>query len=408
MNRMVSAKRRRTDVLLAALAAVLILGTTSSVAAARSLYVSPKGKISAACTKSAPCKSIAKAVLKAKKGDRVQVAGGTYREEVTITKRVSLIAHGKAVIEAKGKNNGVLIAGKEAAGASVEGFTVRNATFEGVLLLETTNVSVTRNTVTGNDRGGAAAKPEGECAPQGVIPGDCGEGLHLMSTTHSRITDNVVKNNAGGLLLTDEKGPTAFNNITGNTVLGNVLDCGITLAGHNAEAVILSAAPGPPQMVGLAQSVGGVYSNVIERNTVNSNGTKGQGGGVLLAAGPPGAGVYNNTVSHNKAEGNGLAGITLHSHAPGQDLNGNDISHNIIGKNGVNGYPNGAPGDSDAGVSGTVGILLWSAVTPLSGTSLAGNTVSDDHYGIWTKNVPAIAKSANTFSASVTVALLQG
>jgi parallel beta-helix repeat protein len=407
MNRMASAKRTRIRVALAGLATVLILGATSSVAAARSLYVSPKGKTSAACTKKAPCKSITSAVLKAKAGDRVQVASGTYREELKLAKRVSLIAHGKAVIEANGKSNGVLITGTAAAGASVEGFTVRNATFEGILLLETKKVTVTRNTVTGNDRGGAAAKPEGECAPQGVIPGDCGEGLHLMSATESQIIDNVVKNNAGGILLTDEKGPTAHNKITGNTVSNNVLDCGITLAGHNPKAVILSTAPGPPQMAGLAQSVGGVYSNVIDRNTVNGNGTKGQGGGVLLAAGPPGAGVYNNTVTHNKAEGNGLAGITLHSHAPGQDLDGNDIGHNIIGKNGVNGYPNGAPGDSDAGVSGTVGILLWSAVTHLSGTSVSGNTLSDDHFGIWTKNVPPTAKSANTFSSTVTVHLFQ-
>jgi parallel beta-helix repeat protein len=407
MNRIASAKRTRIRVALAGLATVLILGATSSVAAARSLYVSPKGKTSAACTKKAPCKAIASAVLKAKAGDRVQVASGTYREEVKLAKRVSLIAHGKAVIEASGKNNGVLVTGTAAAGSSVEGLTVRNATFEGILLLETKKVTVTKNTVTGNDRGGAAAKPEGECAPQGVIPGDCGEGLHLMSATESHIIDNVVKNNAGGILLTDEKGPTAHNKITGNTVSNNVLDCGITLAGHNPKAVILSTAPGPPQMAGLDQSVGGVYSNEIERNTVNGNGTKGQGGGVLLAAGPPGAGVYNNTVTHNKAEGNGLAGITLHSHAPGQDLDGNDISHNIIGKNGVNGYPNGAPGDMDAGVSGTVGILLWSAVTPLSGTSVSGNTLSDDHFGIWTKNVPPIAKSANTFSSTVTIHLFQ-
>jgi hypothetical protein len=217
-----------------------------------------------------------------------------------------------------------------------------------------------------------------------------------------------VKNNAGGILVTDEKGPSAFNDIKSNKVLDNVLDCGITLAGHNAKAVVLSTAPGPPQLAGLAPSVGGVYANTIEGNAVNGNGTKGQGGGILLAAGPPGAGVYNNMVTHNKADGNGLAGITLHSHAPGQSLNGNVINHNVVGMNAIHGYPNGAPGDSDAGVSGTVGILLWSAVTPLTGTSVTGNTLSDDHYGIWTKNVPAIAKSANTFSSTVTVDLFQG
>ncbi len=36
------------------------------------------------------------------------------------------------------------------------------------------------------------------------------------------------------------------------------------------------------------------------------------------------------------------------------------------------------------------------------------NKISHDYYGIWTKNVPTIAQSANTFAASVTVPLLQG
>jgi parallel beta-helix repeat protein len=375
---------------------------------AKALYVSAKkGKKFAPCTKKAPCKTIGRAVAKAPKHARIFVARGTYREDVKITKDIALIGSSKAVINASGLANGVLISGARATGASVHGFLVRNATFEGVLAENTSRVTISGDTLTSNDRGGSAKPQVGECAPAGVIPGDCGEGLHLMSVTHSRVQGNTVRNNAGGILLTDETGPTAHNVITGNKSLNNVLDCGITLAGHNPKAVILSTTPGPPTMAGLAPTVGGVYDNLISDNTSNGNGTQGQGGGIILAGGAPGTGVYDNTVTGNTAEGNGLAGVTLHSHAPGQDLNGNVITHNILSDDGLHGYPNGAPGDSDAGITQTVGITVWSAATPLSGTVITGNQISSDHYGIWTQHVPKIAKSANTFASTVTVPVFQ-
>lgn len=117
-----------------------------------------------------------------------------------------------------------------------------------------------------------------------------------------------------------------------------------------------------------------------------------------MAVGAPGSAVYNNVVTGNTANGNGLAGVTLHSHAPGQDLNGNVITDNNVSNDGLEGYPNGSPGDEDFGVTNTVGILVASAVSPLAGTVIANNNISDVHYGIWTKNVPPISPSANTFT----------
>jgi len=411
-NPMNRAKRARVRI--GALAAIMALASICTVGAAaaagntKTLYVSAKGKLGAPCTQAKPCKTIAAAVAKAHKGAKVLVARGTYHEEVKIAKDVQLLGQGKPVIDATGLGNGVLITGTAAAGSLVKGFVVRNANFEGILAMSTTRVTIGENTVSKNDRGGSAVKPVGECAAEGVVPGDCGEGLHLMSVTHSTVLDNAVSNNAGGILITDELGPTAFNTIKGNKVLDNVLDCGITLAGHNPKAVVLSTTPGPPTMVGLAPTIGGIYSNVITKNTVAGNGTQGQGGGILMAGGPPGTAVYNNTVSGNTASGNGLGGVTLHSHAPGQDLDGNVISHNIISNDGLHGYPNGAPGDSDAGITQSVGIIVWSAAAPLTGTSIVANQISHDYYGIWTKNVPTIAPSANTSASTVTVPLLQG
>jgi hypothetical protein len=52
-------------------------------------------------------------------------------------------------------------------------------------------------------------------------------------------------------------------------------------------------------------------------------------------------------------------------------------------------------------------VNITSPLTHLSGTGVSGNTLSDDHFGVWTKNVPPIAKSANTVSSTVTVHLFQ-
>jgi nitrous oxidase accessory protein NosD len=353
------------------------------------LFVSPSGTAGAPCTRHEPCRTIAEALVLADRGASIFVLGGTYHEEVRVTQRLRLIGSEGATIDASGLVNGVKLAGAGAAGSKVEGFVIEHANFEGVLALDTSHVTIEHNEVRENDRGNKAEHPEGECAPSGPIPGDCGEGVHLMGTTHSRVLRNFVGGNAGGILLTDETGPTAYNLIKDNAVVGNIEDCGITLAGHSSEAVSGEGAPQP--------SKAGIYRNKIIHNIALANGLAGEGAGILLAAGGPGSGVYDNLVRDNSANENGLAGITLHSHAPDQDLNGNRIIDNQASHDGLTGN-GGMPGDEDAGVSGTVGILLFSAVTPLEGTVVKGNQISKVKYGIWTKNVPPIALGANTFS----------
>lgn len=354
----------------------------------RTLYVAPGGA-GASCSKKAPCKTIDAAVTKAKAGDRIKVGRGVYREQVTIEEKLSIIGVGKPTIEAEGQENGVKIAGPKAAGSKVQGFVVEHASFEGILALSTAKVTIKDNVVRNNDEGMNASKLEGECAPQGPVPGDCGEGLHLMGTSNSKVMNNRVTGNAGGILLTDEVGPAAHNTIAHNAVLRNIYDCGITLAGHSTEAVSSEGKPQP--------SKAGVFDNRVIGNVSNGNGVKGEGAGILMAAGAPGSGVYGNIVKDNTANGNGLAGVTIHSHAPGQDLNGNEIVSNRLSNDAISGNK-GQPGDEDAEVTGTTGILIFSAVTPLKGIVVKGNKISNVHYGIWTKNAPKMNVKANKFT----------
>ncbi|MGH2859663.1 MAG: right-handed parallel beta-helix repeat-containing protein [Solirubrobacteraceae bacterium] len=388
---------KRTKFLLAT-ATAFALAATPALAAAKTRYVSVRGHDRGACTQAKPCASIAFAVARTPAHGVVIVRRGSYAGNVKITKDITLTGVGMPVINARGLANGILIAGSKSVGATVQGFVVQNATDEGILAMQTSHVSIIGNTVRGNDRGVSAAHPTGECAAQGQVPGDCGEGLHLMTVSHAKVSGNTVKDNLGGILLTDELGPTAHNLVKANTVLDNVGDCGITLAGHSTAAFVAGR---------LAPSKAGVFDNHIMGNTVNGNGTKGLGGGILTAAGAPGSAVYGNLIEGNTADGNGLGGFTLHSHAPGQYLNGNRVIDNTFMDDGVAGNPGGKPGDVDAGITHSVGIIVFSAVTPLKGTVVRGNHLGREYYGIWTKNVPAITKHANKFAHSVTVDLSQ-
>ena len=235
------------------------------------------------------------------------------------------------------------------------------------------HVLIWGNRVVGNDTGGippgtASAYPQ--CNEVGEVPGDCGEGIHLMGAFDSVVSHNLVKGNSGGVLLTDEFGPTHDNVISHNIVTKNLFDCGITAPGHNPFALDANGNPQP--------SVAGVYDNVIAHNRITDNGTSGEGAGVLFANATAGSASYDNLVTHNYIAGNELAGVTLHAHPIGagqfEDLSGNRIVHNTIGTNNTG-------GDPDAGVTSTTGVLVLGAV-PVTVT-ISHNRIHDDAIGIW-------------------------
>ena len=355
------------------------------------LYVSPNGSDGNPCTSASPCKTIGHAVSTASSGDRIVVRRGTYAEMVTVPVTLHLVGRHRPTIDASGQQNGVVIAGPAAAGSSLRGFTIENATQEGVLAMQTSWVTIAGNVVAGNDQGMFSSSPTGECAALGQVPGDCGEGIHLMTVSHSRVVGNRVTGNAGGVLLTDELGPTHHNVVGWNRVWRNDYDCGITVPGHNPNAVSPTGTPQP--------SMGGVYHNWIVHNVVSRNGLKGEGAGILFAGAGPGTGSYDNFVGWNTANGNNLAGITVHSHAPDTDVNGNRFVGNWASHN-------NRGGDPDAGLTKTADILVFSAGDPITGTVARGNHLSHAFFGIWTLN--AHTRLAHNHFRHVVVRVHQG
>ena len=228
------------------------------------------------------------------------------------------------------------------------------------------------------------------------MPGDCGEGVHFIGVAYSAIKGNLIADNAGGVLLSDDTGPTHNNLVANNVVTGNATDCGITVPGHNPNALSATGQPQP--------SVAGVYDNVIRGNVVTNNGLKGEGAGVLFANATAGTASYNNLVQGNYIAGNGLSGVTMHAHTiqPGQfeDLNGNRVIGNAIGKNNIDGDTLDCPPGSTCSPQDlvTTGVLVFSGGTPVT-TTIAFNHIFNNAIGIWlSKAVTARGLATNAFT----------
>jgi parallel beta-helix repeat protein len=393
---------------------VVGIGAQSASAIGVTRFVATTGSDAAnnTCLVSAsPCLTLGHALTRAAAGDTIQLDPGTYLvsgnpsgtanavptalHDLTIKSNPSGGTPANTIIDATGEANGLVI---NASGVTVKNLTVKNADLQGILVsppedattpAAVVNLDLTGNVVTNNDQ--CSKHPAATDCPPPSPEDDFGEAIQLLSVIDSTVDSNTVTGNFGGILLTDEMGPNHGNTISNNTVNDNAGDCGITLASHNPNAVAQSGAnAGAPQ-----PTLAGVYDNTITGNTANGNGAAG-----IIMAGPiPGTAAYGNTVTDNTANDNGIAGISIHSHTPGQDMDNNVITGNHVSHDALTGGAGGGPGDSDAGDAHTTGILVLASVQQISGTVITGNTISGVFYGVWlSEAVSRPNVSANTTS----------
>jgi len=359
-----------------------------SACQAATLCVNPTGASGCMTT-------IGAAVAAAMDGDVIQVAVGTYKEDVSITKTIGLIGAGSAttIIDATGLANGIVIDGTagNVFGGVVSGFTVQNANLQGILIQNASSVTVWNNQVLNNNKSlnATAAPPSCPGLPPALQQGesfDCGEGIHLTGVDHAVIANNVVQLNAGGILISDDTGPTHDNVISGNLVSENAYDFGITLASHSGM---------------------GVFHNTITGNQSLRNGLKqfGAGAGVGIFAPGPGTQMVGNVVINNVLMGNGLPGVAMHNHAapgvggvpagaPPVALNNNIIIGNTISGNGAD--------TEDTATPGPTGINIAS-VAPAGGNVITQNQISQELVAVATRNPAEGRIFFNNFTAGTGV-----
>ncbi|HYL34977.1 MAG TPA: right-handed parallel beta-helix repeat-containing protein [Bryobacteraceae bacterium] len=338
--------------------------------------------------------TISAAVASAAPGDTIQVGAGTYKETVTITQSQSLIGAGSSttIIDATNLPNGIVVNNSAGAisGVVITGFTVQNANFQGIVVENASAVTIWNNQVLNNNKSLNITTNPPSCPglPAALQAGegfDCGEGVHLTGVDHSVVSNNVIQNNAGGILISDDMGATHDNVIIANVVSNNPYDCGITIASHSGK---------------------GVYHNTITGNTAMNNGNKlpGAGAGVGIFAPGPGSKAYGNVVVNNTLKGNGLPGVAIHNHAafasaPPIDLDDNVIVGNIISSNGAD--------TEDTATPGSAGINIAS-VGPINGIVVSQNVISQESDGLVFNGHGQVQASLNNFMAPSGVVNLGG
>jgi parallel beta-helix repeat protein len=300
----------------------------------------------------APCGSptfstITEGVDEVAAGGTVNVCPGTYYEDVVVTKPMNILGQ-DASVDPDGATNSPFYgeAGNNAftvlaQHVTIEGFYTEGATGDGIL---TAYNHTTVEDTTDEDNGGT--------------------GIDLNGSSWSTVEYNVMEDNeGGGVYLTDDLGtPASHDLVQDNDTSDNLGGCGIILADHSGA---------------------GVFDNTIEGNLADDNGNDpaGSGAGIVLASPIPDGAVYDNIMVDNSMSGNGLAGITLHSHIPGQgSFQGNVASFNFFGVNNVGGESSVENGDDSDPY--TTGIYVGS-FDPLS-ISVTGNVFEGDQYGIFT------------------------
>jgi hypothetical protein len=373
-----------------ALAAPAMAATPSR--AHDALTVATTGSDSGNCQWS-PCKTLGYALTQARPNAKIIIDPGIYPESgnanvvgagLTGLKITSSGSAAATVIDAKGNTNGILI---QASGVSVTGLTVENANLEGILAepprsswptgptsapAGISHVTIADDIVDQNDQAyNTSLPPTSACPSSPTDADDCGEGIHLLGVSWSKVVGNNVSHNVGGILVSDggfgiSVGPAAHNLIAYNRSLDNALDCGITLPGHDPRGVATTGATaGQPQ-----PNLAGVYDNQVVHNVSSGNG----GAGLLDATPSPGTASYDNLFADNTASGNGNGGFVLHSHAPLQDVSGIVVTGNRFGQNNL-------AGDADTGVTPTTGVMLLSVAVPTS-IVVTGNAISGNVNGV--------------------------
>jgi len=373
----------------------------AATAQAATLCVSASGSVPPGLAKKLGCtgtpsKTIGDAIGVASAGDTVSVLNGSYSEMVTIPSSLSgLTLTGQStkntIIDATGQANGIF---DQASNVTISGFTIENAEHEGILVqgqaatcngdtppaclpaaAEITGISISGNLIENNDKALDTGTTPPTCPLVGSVTPppafeqeDCGEGVHLDGVSFSTVSQNLIANNAGGILLTDETNANHNNLINDNDVEDNVPDCGITLPSHPPNGI--------PQEIG-AQSFG-VFDNTVAHNLSKGNGAAGTG----VFAPTPGTASYNHLIIDNQLIDNVSPGVIFHSHAPAQKLNGTSIVGNLIQGNGSE--PDVGPGETD-GPADPTGIEIYAdvAASRITGIKILGNTIRAEANDIW-------------------------
>jgi hypothetical protein len=331
------------------------------------VFVLPSAEAYGATVNVTPGHSIQAAVNAAHAGDTIQVAAGTYRESVEVTKSLNIIGAGQGATilvppsspptkqsgfcfdrSTPTSFNGMCIHGavdnngnvtSPVGAVRVSGFTVKNFDGVGVLFFGASSPHVDHSTFLNNSDYGTTAFVSTNDVFDSNISNQNGEaGIYVGDSPHANatVTNNQPNNNANfGIFVRDASGPGMVAN---NVVRGN---CGGILflntganpsnwqaSGNEAAANDRVCSPeGGPPAGGIGIGVAGVNKVNVHDNLVRNNVASGPvsvTGGVVVAFGASNTIVTKNQITKNAPDifwdgsgtANSFSGNLCHTSVP--------------------------------------------------------------------------------------------
>ncbi|KAH7131813.1 pectin lyase fold/virulence factor [Dendryphion nanum] len=295
------------------------------------------------CDRVYPGQSIQKAIDRARPGDRIEVYGGTYQEQLTIKKSgIQLVGKNGATLRPPAKfcNNlcsglsqtldkketeaGICIHGKgieldkyeaehrkvKSVGAfienvSVTGFTVIGFDGENIALVGGKNTKISNNTlIDGGRYGFLTAGSKGTTAESNTISTT---PLNFIAMCQDDYADAVFANNVitgyfTGLCSQTPGGLATKNNVT-NVCVGGAADPGVNGA-QIIDNFISTRRNDCEAMYGVGIIVYGAIESIIKDNTIEKINNNGVGVGIYVTKGPKGEVATGNVIRKNTLRAN--------------------------------------------------------------------------------------------------------
>lgn len=166
---------------------------------------------------------ITEAIDDANPGDTVFVYGGTYFENIVISKSISLVGEDKDTTTINGSYQGDTIS-VTADYVNISGFTLtgggRNPQDSGVRLDEATNCHITNSRILFNDQYGILLRNSDENTFDNITVSDNRFGIEVMDSWNNTFRDNTITSNLMGLEMRFSDNSIIQGNVVSNNMVG--------------------------------------------------------------------------------------------------------------------------------------------------------------------------------------------
>ncbi len=247
-------------------------------------------------------------------------------------------------------------------GVVISHATITGANAHAIMVVDTSGTIVENNAVADNF---------GNAIDLTLLPEN--KTIELVGTTGARVTGNtgtpsiaVIDNGRvdAAAVNPGKPSPSVRNLVQGNHFFSWIhksMNCLVAVAAFN---------PGE-----------GVTGNIVSDNTFS--------GGIVVATDAAHTSAIGNVVSGNTLTGASLPGIIIHSNSPGDIIKGTVLASNHLSHNAAMPI---------CGLSMSAGIAIIGAATPILGTLVHGNTISNEQVGIWIAGSTGATLSGNSIS----------